>query len=190
MTSRMWLWAAVLGLSVPAAAADGPQQPPICLRMGAMVPLMVLTEVSSDRAKIGDVIKMRLQRDMSAGDVVILRAGTPAFGVVEAGSKGNLALRDGQLMARLTHMVSDGARIELQGYVSRHGQSWAFENMLKTTLLPVHSLFSPGNAGKLKAGDMVDAVVGSSYIVTGAPGSWVYEPLNGRDLPAACTVVM
>ena len=137
---------------------------PGVLPSGSRVELMVLTEVSSARAKPGDLVKLRVQKPLLVDGAVAVPVGTPAFGVVEQLEKSGSILKAGEITVSLTEIQLGDRKIRLSGAYSRDGKGGKNDDAVKAVLVPLYALFAPGNSGKLKAGELLTASVDGDYM--------------------------
>lgn len=127
------------------------------------ISLMVLTEVTSQRARVGDEIKLRLAEPVLRDQAILLPVGTLATGVVTEATNSGAALKPGTVGLELTHMTSACGRIKLKGSYHRVGRGGKNDDLVKAVLVPMYVLFSPGNSGKLKAGELIVAKVDGDH---------------------------
>lgn len=146
-------------MSVAAVAAapvqDGhtPVAPAVAADIG--LELMVMTEVSTARAKAGDVVKLRLNRPVVIDGVIRIPAGTPAFGEVVDTRKSGMAMKRGKLAIRLVRIAATGCDLPLEGDLTTEGRGGKSDDAVKVLLAPFYAPFAPGNSAKFKAGDIV-----------------------------------
>ena len=133
------------------------------LPAGEAIELMVMTEVSGDRAQAGSIVKLMLNKPVTRGGCTLIAAGAPAFGEVVSVGKSGPALKSGSLRVRLVRLVVDGQDLPIDGDVQEKGRGGTSDDAVKVVLVPLYALFSPGNSGKLKAGDTVEAVLTHAY---------------------------
>jgi len=144
--------------AVATAAAEEARLP-----AGEPLELMVLTEVSAARAKAGDVVKLMLNKPVARGGQTLIASGSLAYGEVVAVDKAGPALKTGKLQVRLRRLVVSGQNLPIDGDVQEKGHGGTSDDAVKVILVPLYALFSPGNSGKLKAGDIVQATLSHAY---------------------------
>jgi hypothetical protein len=143
--------------------ADAPPIEEARLPAGTAIELMVLTEVSADRARAGDVVKLMLNKPIVRDGRTLVAAGAHAYGEVVSVGKSGPALKAGALQVRLRRLVVDGQNLPIDGSVEQKGHGGKSDDAVKVVLVPLYALFAPGNSGKLKAGDLVAAFLTHAY---------------------------
>lgn len=124
---------------------------------GTPITLMVLTEVDSNRQQPGDRVKLRVHEALGADGRTILPVGTLAFGEVLATDKAGPALKKGTLAISLVEVMLGDRTVPLKAEITRKGKGGEADDALKIVLVPLYALFAPGNAAKLRAGELVSA---------------------------------
>ncbi len=167
-------------LAFSAAAASSAELPEASLILpgGSKIALMVLTEVSSQRARPGDVVKLRVAEPVSVDGVTVVPPGTPVFGTVMSSTKSGAALQRGQVAVDISSLVLPSGTVKLTGNFHRTGTGGKNDDLVKTVLAPMYVLFSPGNSGKLKAGEVLTVTTeGDHHILR--PAILLQFPGNG-----------
>lgn len=147
---------------VPAAPAA--TVPGIVVKRDTPVELMAISEVSTDKARPGTIIKLRVNRAVDLGGGALIPVGTPAFGeVLSAQDSGGLG-KAGRMTARLVRIQYGDATIPLEGELSAKGTGGgsAATAVLFTGVL---GLFHRGNNAKIKAGEIVAAFVAEDVVL-------------------------
>lgn len=156
----------VMALAAAAAQATAPAAD----AMGATVELMVMREVTGDRARPGAEVRLSVNRSVAVAGGTI-PYGASAFGEVVEASPSGLAMRRGAIAIRLTRLVIGGRDVALTGEFSARGNGGRGDDAVKVLFVPIYALFAPGNVGKVKAGQIVTGRLppGFSLPATAAP---------------------
>jgi hypothetical protein len=103
-----------------AAASSTPGK--LLLARGTPVPLVFTSDVNSKTAEVGDKISLTLAEDLRAGDVVVIKKGTPATATVtQVDPKGRVGL-PGEVFFQVNSLQAPGAVVKLQGGAAKEGQ--------------------------------------------------------------------
>lgn len=151
----------MIWLAIAAAALQGTMVSP--LDAGTVAPspaaipveLMVMTEVSTSRARAGDIVKLRVNRPVERDGIVIVQPGTAAFGEVVSVKGSGAAMKRGALAIRLTRLVIDGRSVPLAGEFDARGRGGKGDDVARILLAPIYAPFASGNAAKFKAGEII-----------------------------------
>lgn len=138
--------------------------------------LMVLNEVTTRTAKPGDTFVILLDRPVIIGNEVVIPAGL--HGVAEVTSaKGSGGLgKSGKLVTRPLYLEYRGTRIGLAGEIRNAGAGGTDQVVLASLALTPWGLFARGNNGKLKAGEIVEAVIAEDYVPASAAQALAAPP--------------
>lgn len=90
---------------------------------GAAVRLMVLSEVNSRQAKVGERVKLRVDAPVLVDNVVAIPIGASAWGEVIATHGTSAAGGRGHLSARLLFVDTPSGRVELSGTQARRAKA-------------------------------------------------------------------
>lgn len=177
---------AVGGLSAAAAVAEGQLRTPLelgILRDGTPLELMVLSEVSSARAKPGDPVRLRLEKPVLLNGVIIMPIGKTAQGVVDATADSKSLLQAGNVSVHLRTIDTAGQKVTIRGDLARRGKGGKNDDTVKAVLAPWYTLLAPGNSGKLKAGEIVAAAIEGDYVVRESDGQLLFTRLSSTVVP-------
>lgn len=123
------------------------------------VHLMVLNEVSTKDHVAGHRFKLRVDKPVEVGGVVVIPVATPAWGeLMSAESSGNLG-KAGSLVARLTHVDLNGTMIRVTGDTTAKGRTATAETVVAVLGMGLLGLFAKGNNAKIKAGERITGFV-------------------------------
>jgi len=131
---------------------------------GTTVQLMVINEVTTKTAKVGDRFVVEVETPLSADGVVLIPKGTMGYGEVVTTSRNGIAGRSGKLTTKLLYLELAGVRIALVGTPANAGRGGNAQIAIATLGLTPYGLFAPGNNAKLKAGDVVTAALAADFI--------------------------
>ena len=147
---------ATLVTPVPALPALAPvAQPPLVLQRDTPVHLMVMNEVSTKERSAGYRFKLRVNEPVIVSGVIVVPAGTLAYGeVMSAESSGNVG-KSGRLSARLLNIDLGGRAIGISGETTANGKSGTGEVVAAVIGLGLLGLFAKGNNAKIKAGELM-----------------------------------
>jgi hypothetical protein len=144
----------------PAASAN------LLLARGTLVPLVFASDVSSEKAEVGDKISVTLADDVKVGDVVVVRKGTPAVATVtEVDGNGVMGV-PGEIFFQADSILADGAVIKLRGSAAKEGRDHegkAF-GLMFVPVVPV-GLFVRGNDAEIKQGSLFTAFVDADVLL-------------------------
>ncbi len=91
-----------------AAARPAPTPAPIVIPEGTVLPVVLETELSSDKSREGDVIVARLSEDVKVGERVVLKEGTELRGLVTSAVPSGRVKGRAQLAFDFDKLVADG----------------------------------------------------------------------------------
>lgn len=138
---------------------------------GSKLELMVVDEVSTKIAKVGDRFLLRLAQPLVVGDRVVIPRGTQAWGEVTDARANGIAGKSGKLATRLLHLDFNGEKLPLNGTPGGAGQGGNLQIVLATLALTPWGLIAKGNNAKLKAGDIVPGYLAAPYPAAPAPAA-------------------
>ena len=104
--------------TAPPAAGEAPVEPnrkdTYSLAEGTDVELQFAQDLSSSTSFEGDPVGLTLVKDLKVGDVVVAKAGSPAYGVVTKAHKSGMMGKAGQLEIRLDYLKAGDKKIKLR----------------------------------------------------------------------------
>ena len=83
------------------------------MKEGDDVKLKFADDLSSKTAAEGDPVNLVLAEDLKVGDVVVVKAGAKATGVISHSKKAGFVGKAGELNMRLDHLKADNTRIKI-----------------------------------------------------------------------------
>lgn len=141
------------------AITPAPVLPPLILRRDTPVHFMVISEVTTKTHLPGHRFKLRVDKPVIAGGVIILPVGATAWGEVLAAKKSGNAGRSGTLEAKLLYVEGNGFQVPVSGSNSAKGAGGGGETVLGILALGPLGLFAKGNNAKIKAGELMTGFV-------------------------------
>jgi hypothetical protein len=138
-------------LALPGQAAVLPRDTP--------VHLMVLTEVSTKKARPGDRFRLLVREPVLIDGRVAISVNAAAIGEVVSATESGALGKSGKLAARLVHVEGPAGPIPLTGTTEENGPGGATQTVLGVVGLGVVGLFARGTNAKLKAGDQLTGYV-------------------------------
>lgn len=139
--------------------AAAPAPAPVWLPRGTPVELMVVQEVTTKSHGAGHRFRLRVHRPVEVEGRVLVPAGAIAWGEVLEAEGSGVAGKGGTLAARLLYLEAGGARVPLAGEAAHEGRDGTAETVLGVVGLGLLGLLARGNNAKLKAGEVLEAVV-------------------------------
>jgi hypothetical protein len=141
---------------------------PAMARAGTPLRLMVWNEVSTRSAKPGDRFLLVLDSAVSVGGQTIIPRGAKAWGEVVAAKASGMAGRSGKLETKLLHIEVAGREVPIApasaADVAKKGEAGTLQVVLATVALTPWGPFARGNNARLKAGHMIEAVLGADVV--------------------------
>jgi hypothetical protein len=131
------------------AAAPGP----VVIPRDTPVYLMVLNEVSTKNATVGQRFQLIVREPVIVGQTIVIAENARAWGEVTAATEAGAAGKSGKLSARLLHVVTPHGPVALTGTPTNSGPGGATQTVLGVLGLGPFGLFARGTNAKLKAGE-------------------------------------
>ncbi len=164
--------------AMPAFAQDAVSQAPIelaptvqpvaavatsnaVLRAGTPVPLRMMEAVTTKKkaAKVGQRFQLEVAAPVEVNGVVVIPAGTPAWGeITEVRNKGMWG-KSGKLNAKLLYLRVNGRQIRLTGAFDDKGTTGTAGVVGAIAVLPIAGFFMTGTSAELPAGAAVNGFV-------------------------------
>ncbi len=131
----------------------------VLLKRDTPIELMATKEVNTADVKPGTIFKLRVNRPVTIDGVVVIPIGAWVYGEVLA-ARGSRGLgRSGTLKAKLSYLELGDTKIAVTGDVSTKGAA-VTSTVILVALAGWPGFFNRGNDAKIKAGDMVSALIG------------------------------
>ncbi|BDD66869.1 hypothetical protein Sj15T_18900 [Sphingobium sp. TA15] len=147
---------------VPAQSVAPPGTPggmaPV-LPAGTPVRLMVLKEINSRTARLGDRFKLRVDEPIYINGVPVVPVGSTAWGEIASVEKNGAVGKGGRLGAKLLYLDLPSGQVRLRGdYADRGGGNGAGV-VLAVVGFGLLGLLTGGDSARLKAGDIFTGYV-------------------------------
>lgn len=144
---------------------------PVVAKSGTPLRLMVWNEVSTRSAKPGDRFLLVLDSPVTVDGQVVIPRGTKAWGEVVAARSSGMVGRAGKLETRLLHLATPGGEVPITPATAKSltdkGAGATLQIVAVTAALTPWGPFTRGNNARLKAGHIVEALLGAD--VAAAP---------------------
>jgi hypothetical protein len=155
-----------------------PTAPPVPAGMilvprDTMVRLMVLNEVNTHQAKIGDRFVLRVDENVAVEGVTVISVGSKAWGEVTTLEANGAVGKAGKIGARLLYVERGGDRIPITGEQASKGQKGGDRVVLAVVGFGLLGLLARGSQGKLKAGDIFNGYLAEDLAFDPAAGAFV-----------------
>jgi hypothetical protein len=131
------------------------------LRAGTPVPLRMMEAVTTKKkaAKVGQRFQLEVAAPVEVNGVVVIPAGTPAWGeITEVRNKGMWG-KSGKLNAKLLYLRVNGRQIRLTGAFDDKGTTGTAGVVGAIAVLPIAGFFMTGTSAELPAGAAVNGFV-------------------------------
>lgn len=145
------------------------------LPRGMAVPLIFVSDISSQTADVGDKIQLSVSEDIKAGEVSLIKKGTPAVATVTEAYKSAPGGAPGSIAFEVDSLLAEGLVVRLHGSQMLEGEA-KLPNA--TTLIPVVGIFTVfrhGQAAEIKTGTALTAYVDVDTVLA---------PVQQPNLPA------
>ena len=154
---------------VPNSAAAPSAPAKVLLARGTAVPFVITSEVSSKTAEVGDKISLTLAEDLKAGDVVVVKKGTPAVATVTEVDKTGMAGTPGEVFFQADSLQPGSVLIKLRGTAAKEGQDNVGKAMglMFVPVVPV-GVFVHGKDAEIKQGASFTAFVDADTLLSPA----------------------
>ena len=129
------------------------------LKEGTDVKLTFAEDLSSKTASEGDTVNFKLAEDLTAGGVVVAKAGAKAVGTVSNVKKAGMMGKGGELNVRLEHLTVNGTKVRLRGNKGKSGDDKTGQAVMLTVLFGPIGLIKHGKDINVKDGTPLAAYV-------------------------------
>lgn len=175
----------------PVAAVATPNA---VLRAGTPVPLRMMEAVTTKKkaAKVGQRFQLEVAAPVEVNGVVVIPAGTPAWGeITEVRNKGMWG-KSGKLNAKLLYLRVNGRQIRLTGAFDDKGTTGTAGVVGAIAVLPIAGFFMTGTSAELPAGAAVNGFVDEDIelaMAAAAPPMTVPVPAAPMQVAVESTAV-
>ena len=127
--------------------------------VGTPIRLMVMKEVTSRYAKVGDRFRLRVDQPVVVEGKVALPIGATAWGEVVAVAGTNVGGQSGKVATRLLYVETAEGVLPLNGTSEQEGNGNTAGVLIGMRAWGPLALLNHGHNGKLKAGDIITGYV-------------------------------
>jgi hypothetical protein len=130
---------------------------------------VIASDVSSKTAEVGDKISLTLAEDLKAGDVVVVKKGTPAVATVTEVDKTGMGGAPGEVLFQVDSLQAGSVLIKLRGAAAKEGQDKVGKavGLMFVPVVPV-GLFVRGKDAEIKQGTSFTAFVDADTLLSPA----------------------
>lgn len=152
---------AVAVTAAPVIAAPAPAPTTAVLRAGTPVTLRILEEVTTKekRARVGQRVVMEVAAPLEINGVMVIPAGTPAWGEITSVRNKGMWGKSGHLEARALYLRLNGRQIRLSGTFDDKGVTGTAGVVAALAVVPVAGFFVTGTSAVLPAGGEVGGFI-------------------------------
>jgi hypothetical protein len=138
----------------------------LLLARDTAVPLAFASDVNSKTADVGDKIALTLAEDLKAGNVVLLKKGTPATATVTEVDKNGMGGMPGELFFEADSLQAGSTTIKLHGGAAKEGQDKVGKaiGLMLIPGAPV-GVFVHGKDAEIKPGAVFTAFVDADTVL-------------------------
>ena len=147
------------GAAPPQATAvtTAPSPAEIIVPRGTEIALLTTTPLSSEKNAKGDIVRMKVARDVIIGGVTVIPQGAEAVGeLTRAEHKGAFGT-SGKLEARMLYVIVDGSTYRLGGIISVTGRGGTTEAIATGIAVGTLAFVVTGRRAEIAAGTSVTA---------------------------------
>lgn len=126
---------------------------------GTPIQLMVIKEVSSRTARLGDRFRLRVNEPVVVGGAVAVPVGATAWGEIIAADNTGAAGGKGRLTAKLSHIELPSGPLKLTGTQAVEGKANTAGLAIAIVTFGLPGLLMKGGNALLKAGDVLTGYV-------------------------------
>lgn len=172
----------------PMAVAPQPQTTNAVLRAGTEIALAMGEEITTKKkvAKVGQRFQLRVVSDVEVNGVVVIPAGSPAWGELTSVRNKGMWGKSGKLEARLLFVRVNGRQIRLAGTFDDKGITGTAGVVGAVALLPIAGFFLTGTSATFPMNGAVKGFVDEDVPL--AIKAVPVEPLAVQATPVPMTV--
>ncbi|MES2173276.1 MAG: hypothetical protein V4523_04945 [Pseudomonadota bacterium] len=123
------------------------------LAAGTPVRLMVLKEINSRTARLGDRFKLRVDEPIYINGAAVVPVGATAWGEIASVEKNGAVGKGGRLGTKLLYLDLPSGRVALRGEYADRGDGNGAGVVLAVVGFGILGLLTGGDSARLKAGD-------------------------------------
>lgn len=155
--------------AVPNRAVAPSASAKLLLVRGTAVAFVFASDVSSKTADVGDKISLTLAEDLKAGDVVVVKKGTPSVATVTEVDMPGVGGVPGEVFFQVDSLQAGSALIKLRGAAAKEGQDKEGKavGLMFVPVVPA-GLFVRGKDAEIKQGASFTAFVDADTLLSPA----------------------
>src|ERR1700722_1875243 len=143
----------------PEAASELSEDGKVTLFQGTPVPLIFEAEVNSKTASVGDLVPLKLADDLKVGNLVVVRKGASASGLVIQVDKTALGGAPGDVTFQVDSLTANGGVIKLSGFATKEGEAKPPNAARFIPYVGVFTVLKRGSHAEIPAGTPFTAFV-------------------------------
>lgn len=151
-------------MPAPMPAPAAPQK--LLLKEGSDVSLKFAQDLSSKTANDDDTVSLVLDKDITVGDAVVVKAGAKAVGTITHAKKAGMMGKGGELNLRLDYLILQDGRLRLRGTKGKEGEGKVGAAVALTVLFGPIGLIKHGKNVEVKQGTPLQAYTDENYTFT------------------------
>ena len=138
----------------------------LLLARGTPVSLVFVTDVSSKTADVGDKLSLTLAEDLKAGNITLIKKGTPSIATVTEVDRPGVGGLPGEVFFQADSLQTDGVIVRLRGYAAKEGQDREGKalGLMFVPVVPA-ALFVRGTEAEIKQGARFTAFVDADTLL-------------------------
>lgn len=151
-------------MPAPMPAPAAPQK--LLLKEGSDVSLKFAQDLSSKTANDDDTVSLVLDKDITVGDAVVVKAGAKAVGTITHAKKAGMMGKGGELNLRLDYLILQDGQLRLRGTKGKEGEGKVGAAVALTVLFGPIGLIKHGKNVEVKQGTPLQAYTDENYTFT------------------------
>jgi hypothetical protein len=179
---------ALVAVSAPALAQQGapvppPSAPAQALKEGTEVHLVTRDAISSETAKAGDRIELRVAQAVVVDGTIVIPEGAAATGEVTKARDNGLLGRSGKLDIAITSIDAGGRSVPVRGQKDKKGSSGTIGAVGAGVVFLPLAIVVKGKEAKIPAGTTVDVYVDRDVPFVAGASTAAEPPIVGQPAP-------
>ncbi len=136
----------------------------ITLPNSSVIPIKTTHQLSSDQLSTGQEVILSVAADVKVQGVVLIKAGSPAYGIVQETKDSQMAGIAGKIVVSVNSAVAiDGTNIALSGQFANAAKSEVGGTVAVGVILCPLALLNKGDAGIIPVGAQIRAMTVGTY---------------------------
>lgn len=161
------------GASQSAALPSGT----LLLTRDTLIALMVVNEVTTKTAKVGDRFLLRVNEKVVVNGTTVIPIGAKAWGEVVSAESSGVVGKSGKLSARLLYIELPHGHLAIRGDNRSAGAGGTAETVMGVIGIGILGLLTRGNNAKLKAGEILIGYPADDQLFEMASGTFRQKAL-------------